>query len=578
MKRLLSAACAVALVGVAHAQTFRPEPRLRSRADLIINNPQDGFAPDAMVAAANPLAVEAGLKVLHAGGSAVDAAVAVQATLGLVEPQSSGLGGGAFMLYYDGRTHRVSAYNGRETAPSGATADMLLGPEGKPLGFMQSLVSGRVTGVPGAVAMLALAQKDHGKLQWRELFTGAEQLARDGFKVTPRLAKDIVGRFPESSTPDAKAYFTKPDGTPYVVGDTLKNPAYADMLHRLAVEGPSALYTGEVAQAIVAKTQQQPLPGTLTAADIAGYRAQVSAPLCRPYRQYVVCAPPPPAGGVGVLELLGELETTDIAKRGPTDPQAWYDFAEASRLMYADRDHYIADPKFVAAPVAGLLDPAYDASRAALIPTLGGGAVSYGTPPRSLADGADRTRERGGTSDFAIADADGNVVSMTTTVNLIFGNGRMVHGFFLNDQLNDFSEQPTEPDGRPAANAVAPGKQPRSSMSPVIVLDRQGRFVAAMGSPGGASILDYVAKALVGWIDWKLPLQQAFALPNIVAKGDTVSIETGEDTSIVQALQARGLQVKPNAGEESGLHGIVAVQGGYEGAADPRREGVARGY
>ncbi len=531
-----------------------------------------------MIAAANPLAVEAGLKVLRAGGSAADAAVAVQATLGLVEPQSSGLGGGAFMLYYDARTHRVTAYNGRETAPAGATADMLLGADGKPLDFHQSLVSGRVTGVPGAVAMLALAQQAHGRLPWRDLFGGSEQLARDGFRVTPRLANDIVGRFPESSTPDARAYFTKPDGTPYRVGDVLKNPAYADMLHRLATQGAAALYTGEVAQAIAAKTQEQPLPGALTAADMDRYRAQASDPLCRPYRQYVVCAPPPPGGGAGVLELLGELESTDIASRGADDPQAWYTFAEASRLMYADRDHYIADPKFVAAPVKGLLDPAYDASRAALIPALAGGPVTYGDPPRSPADGADRTAERGGTSDFAIVDAAGNAVSMTTTVNLIFGNGRMVHGFFLNDQLNDFSDEPGDPDGRPAANAVAPGKQPRSSMSPVIVLDRQGRFVAAMGSPGGSSILDYVGKALVGWIDWKLPLAQAFALPNMVAKGDTVSIETGEDPRIVQALQARGLKVKPNAGEESGLHGIVAVSGGFQGAADPRREGVARGY
>ncbi len=540
---------------------------------------QSGFAAHAMVAAANPLAVEAGLKVLRASGSAADAAVAVQATLGLVEPQSSGLGGGAFMLYYDARTHKVSAYNGRETAPSGATAGMLLGPDQRPLDFHQSLVSGRVTGVPGAVAMLALAHKDHGRLAWSALFAGAERLARDGFQVTPRLAKDIVGPFPESSTPDARAYFTKPDGTPYQVGDVLKNPAYADMLHHLAQDGAPALYAGEVAQAIAAKTRQEPLPGTLSAADIANYRPGVSAPLCRPYRQYVVCAPPPPAGGVGVLEVLGELSTTDIATRGPQDPQAWYEFSQASRLMYADRDHYIGDPRFVSDPVAGLLDPAYDAARAALIPTLGGAPVSYGDPPKGSAAAADATAERGGTSDFAIVDAQGNVVSMTTTVNLIFGNGRMVDGFFLNDQLNDFSDSPTEPDGRAAANAVAPGKQPRSSMSPVIVLDRQGRFVAALGSPGGSSILDYVAKALVGWIDWKLSLQQAFALPNIVARGDVVAIETGEDPAIVAALQARGLKVKPNAGEESGLHGVVAVPGGgYEGAADPRREGVARGY
>ena len=321
-----------------------------------------------------------------------------------------------------------------------------------------------------------------------------------------------------------------------------------------------------------------PDPGGFTRSDLAGYQPKAGAALCRPYRQYVVCAPPPPAGGVGVLEILGELAHTDIASRGPRDPQAWYEFAEASRLAYADRDHYIGDPAFATNPVEGLLAPSYLARRAALIPSLGGGRAVYGVPAGALAQGQDRTVERGGTSDVAIVAAQGNAVSMTTTVNLIFGTGRMVRGFFLNDQLNDFSESPTDADGRPDVNAVAPGKRPRSSMTPVIVLDRRGRFVAAMGSPGGSSIIDYVAKALVAWADWKLPLQQAFALPNIVAHGDTVAIETGEDAAVVQALQTRGLQVKPNSGEESGLHGVVAVRGGYQGAADPRREGVARGY
>ncbi len=567
MKRLLSAVAALALL----SSNVDAQPPAAKPA-------QSGFAAHAMVAAANPLAVEAGLSVLRAGGSAVDAAVAVQAALGLVEPQSSGLGGGAFMLYYDARTRTVTAYDGREVAPMGAAPDMFLGPDHKPMPFTQAMVSGKATGVPGAVAMLGLAQREHGRLGWGQLFGGVETLARNGFKVTPRLANDIVGPYPESSTADAKAYFTKPDGKPYQVGDVLKNPAYADMLHRLATQGAQALYGPEVGQAISDKVSLPPDPGLFALSDMASYRPLATQALCRPYRQYVVCAPPPPAGGVGVLELLGQLAHTDIAQRGPQDPQAWYAFAEASRLTYADRDHYIGDPAFVPAPVAGLLDPGYDARRAALIPALGGGAVSAGHPPGAASLGVDHTGERGGTSDFAIVDAGGNVVSMTTTVNLIFGTGRMTHGFFLNDQLNDFSSDPKDADGAPAANAVAPGKRPRSSMSPVIVLDRQGRFVAAMGSPGGSSIIAYVAKALVAWIDWKLPLAQAFALPNIVAKGDTVSIEAGEDPAIVQTLQARGLQVRPNAGEESGLHGIVAVQGGYQGAADPRREGVARGY
>ena len=574
MKRLLSAACALALLtgGSAGAQpTGHPATPQPFTA-------QAGFAPHAMVAAANPMAVEAGLKVLRAGGSAMDAAVAVQAMLGLVEPQSSGLGGGAFMLYYDAGASKITAYDGRETAPAGATAEMFLGPDGKPLTYFQAVVTGRATGVPGAVAMLALAQREHGRLPWRELFGEAERLARDGFPVPGRLAKDITAPVPESSTPDTKAYLTRPDGTPYSPGEVLKNPAYAAFVHRLASEGPAALYTGLAAQAIAARAQRPPLAGTLSVADIGRYQAHESAPLCRPYRQYTVCAPPPPAGGVGVLELLGLLQSTDIAKRGPDDPQAWYEFAEASRLTYADRDHYIGDPAFVSDPVEGLLDPAYDGRRAAMIPALGGAHVEAGDPPRAVAQGVDHTREPGGTSDFAIVDAQGNVVSMTTTVEFIFGTGRMADGFFLNNELTDFSFTPTNPDGRPAANVVQPGKRPRSSMSPVIVLDRQGRFVAAIGSPGGNNIIAYVAKTLVAWIDWKLPLQQALALPNVVGRGDTVAVEAGADPRIVQALQARGLNVKANAGEESGLHGIAAVAGGYQGAADPRREGVARGY
>ena len=423
MKRLLSAVCALALLSGSSVAQTSPQPGVSE-----VRPVQSGFAAHAMVAAANPLAVEAGLQVLRAGGSAADAAVAVQAALGLVEPQSSGLGGGAFMLYYDAHARRVTAYDGREVAPMGAKPDMFLGPDHKPMPFLQAMVSGKATGVPGAVAMLAMAQHDHGRLPWSQLFGGVETLARDGFRVTPRLAKDIVGPYPESATPDARAYFTKPDGEPYRVGEVLKNPAYADMLHQLATKGPQALYGVEVGQAIADKVGQPPDPGVFALSDMASYRPLQGPALCRPYRQYVVCAPPPPGGGVGTLELLGQLAHTDIAKRGPGDAEAWYDFAEASRLTYADRDHYIGDPAFAPNPVAGLLDPAYDARRAALIPTLGGGPVSAGDPAGAAVEGVDHTGERGGTSDFAIVDADGNVVSMTTTVNLIFGTGRMVQG------------------------------------------------------------------------------------------------------------------------------------------------------
>ncbi len=544
-----------------------------------IAEPQEGFARREMVAAANPHAVEAGLRVLRAGGSAVDAAVAIQAVLGLVEPQSSGVGGGAFMVYYDGRTHRVSAYNGRETAPAGARPDMFEGPDAKPLPFATAVLSGRSTGAPGAIAMLSLAQKAHGRLAWSDLFADAITLADHGFVVTPRLAGDLHGGpFPETAAPDVIAYATKPDGTRYQVGDVLKNRAYAATLRRIAAEGRAGLLEGPVAADMVARVRQDPIPGALSLEDLAAYRPQAVGALCRPYRAYVVCAPPAPSGGVGLLELLGILETTDIGSRGPADPQAWIEFAQASRLMYADRDHYEGDPDFVRVPVAGMLDPAYDAARAGLIPRLGGAGVKPGDPPGGAGrPAADRTAEPGGTSDFAVVDRFGNAVSMTTTVESIFGSGRMVDGFFLNNQLTDFSLSPTEPSGRPAANAVAPMKRPRSSMSPVIVLDRRGRFVAAVGSPGGNSIIDFVAKALVGLIDWKLSMQQAIALPNVVGRGDTVSVEAGMSAAVVAGLRAQGLHVQDSAGEGSGLHGIVVVPGGLQGGADPRREGLARG-
>ncbi|AWM78413.1 gamma-glutamyltransferase [Phenylobacterium parvum] len=532
-----------------------------------------------MVAAAHPLAVEAGVSVLRRGGSAVDAAVAVQAALGLVEPQSSGIGGGAFITYYDAKTRKVTAYNGRETAPAGASPDMFLGPDGKPLSFVAAVTSGRSTGVPGAVAMLHMAQKAHGRLAWKDLFTEAEALADQGFAVTPRLAALAASRAPQARQPDAVAYFTKPDGQLIQAGDILRNPAYAATLRKIAAEGPAALLEGEIAEAIVRRTTEGPLPGTLTLADLKAYKPKVSEAVCRPYRVYVVCVPPAPSGGPAVLMGLGILANTDIAAHGPDTVQGWYLFSQASRLMYADRDRYFGDPDFVDVPVKGLLDPAYLKARAALIPPqVAGAPPPPGKPKGAGARAPDATQEPGGTTHFVIVDGDGNVVSMTTTVESLFGSGRMVHGFFLNNQLTDFSFSPTEKDGVAAANAVAPGKRPRSSMAPAVVLDRKGRFYAAVGSPGGNSILAYNLKALVGVLDWKLSMQEAVALPNLISRGAPYLSEPAKFApGVVEGLAARGVVLVGSGGAEgSGLHGVMVTPQGLSGGADPRREGVAR--
>ena len=324
------------------------------------------------VATANPLAAEAGLAVLRRGGSAVDATIAMQAMLGLVEPQSSSVAGGAFMTYLDGASGKITVYDGREEAPAGATPGMFLAPDGRPMPFSQAVLSGRATGVPGVLKMLQLAHDEHGTIAWHDLFGDATRTAEDGFTVSPRLARMIHGDFTENDAPDVRRYFSRPDGTLLQAGDRLANPAYADFLRRLAAQGPAALYTGPTAAKLVARTHDGPLPGTMTLADLAGYRPVKREAVCGPYRVYLVCVPPPPSSGAALLELLGMLQHTDIAKRGPNDPQAWYLFAEASRLMYADRNRYFGDPKFVSVPVAGLLDPGYIARRAALIGPVAG--------------------------------------------------------------------------------------------------------------------------------------------------------------------------------------------------------------
>ena len=527
------------------------------------------------VIAANPLAARAGLEVLERGGSAIDAAIAVQAMLSLVEPQSSGIGGGSFINYYDAASRKLTIYDGREVAPAQATPGMFLDSSGKPLPFGQAVLSGRATGVPGVVANLALAHREHGKLEWRTLFSSAERTADQGFIVSPRLGRLLAGNYPQNRAPDVVAYFRNADGSRMKAGDRLRNPAYAAFLRRLANQGPSGLYSGETAARIVARTRAAPLGGSMTMADLANYQPVRREALCRPYRVYLACVPPPPSSGVGTLMLLGLLERTDIDKRGPNDPQAWFLFAEASRLMYADRDRYVGDPTFVTVPVDGMLDPAYLASRRRLIGTNAGPAPQPGRPDLAPLMAADRTLEPSGTSHFIVRDATGNVVSMTTTVESIFGSGRMVDGFFLNNQMTDFSFAPVDAGGRPMANAVAPGKRPRSSMTPMILMDRDGRFAGAIGSAGGNAILAYVGKSLVAAIDWRLPMQDALAAPNLVARGPNFNGEvTKFDSATLQALAARGIDLQPGQGEDSGVHAVMIRDGKVDGGYDPRREGV----
>ena len=525
--------------------------------------------------AANPLATQAGLNVLKRGGSAVDAAIAIQAMLSLVEPQSSGIGGGAFLTYFDAKTGKITVYDGREVAPAQAVSTMFLDSSGKPLPFSTAVVSGRATGVPGAVKMLGLAHDEHGKLPWSSLFGDAERAADQGFIVSPRLEHMIHADYAENHAPDVIAYFSKSDGSLLNAGDRLVNKPYAEFLRRLGAQGPAALYTGSTAAKIIARTHAEPLSGSMTMADLVNYKPVKREPVCGRYRVYTLCAPPPPASGAGLIELMQILANTDIASRGPNDPQAWYLFAEASRLMYADRDKYVGDPAFVKVPVAGLIDPAYAQQRAALIGPGAGVPPAAGLPAGAPVAANDNTLEPTGTSHLIVRDGEGNVVSMTTTVESIFGTGRMVDGFFLNNQLTDFSFSPTDEQGRPLANAVAAGKRPRSSMTPAILLTPDGKFAGAFGSAGGNSIIVFVGKNMVASIDWKEPMPKALAEPNLVARGPSFQGEVAVfSPAILEGLRKRGIDLRPGQGEDSGVTAVLIRNGKIDGAADPRREGV----
>ncbi len=545
------------------------------------------------ISAANPHAAEAGAGILRRGGSAVDAAIATQAVLGLVEPQSSGFGGGAFMIHYDPKAETLETYDGREVAPAAATPDRFLTQTGEPMNFYDAVVGGLSVGVPGVLRMLELAHEEHGETPWAELFEPAIALSEGGFEISPRMY-GFLERIPRlKQLPAAAAYFYDANGKALPVGHLLKNPAYAETLRIVAGEGAEAFYTGAIAEAIVEAVVSAPNPGDMTMADLANYRPIKRDPVCSHYRIYQICSmAPPSSGGVTTLQIMAMLEPFDMAGAGSGSVDALHLIFEASRLAYADRNQYLADNEQLAGEgglsleevISGLLNPAYLEARAKLIDaTTAAVSVAPGDPSAFVTDlssgkwkglARDASPEPPSTSHFVIIDGDGRIVSMTTSVEFPFGSHLMAGGMMLNNQLTDFSFLPVR-DGAPVANAVAPGKRPRSSMSPVIVFDSEGGFWAALGSPGGPAIIGYVVKTLIAMIDWNMTTQEAIELPNVVYPRGAPIIEEGKFPPQLRTdLLARGHQVTERA-LTSGVHAVKMLENGdFDGGADPRREGV----
>ncbi len=577
--RVVGATLALALAGCAGHEVPMADPAgAPEGGSAVAAEPRaPATASRHMVAAANPLASQAGLEILRAGGSAVDAAIAVQMVLTLVEPQSSGIGGGAFLLHYTAEDGRVRAYDGRETAPAAASPDLFLTPEGAPMGFWDAVVGGRAVGTPGLLRMLELAHGRHGKLPWARLFAPAVRLAENGFAISPRLHRLIARDRFLDRYPGPRRYFYDARGGPKAIGTTLKNPELAETFRRIAEGGADAFYKGDIARDVVAAVRgARGNPGRLTAEDLAGYRAKERDPLCAPYRLWIVCGmPPPTSGGVAVLQILGILSHYNLSELAPLAPESVHLIAEASRLAFADRNQFLADSDFVEVPVTRLIAPDYLARRAELI-TLDA-SLETATPGLDAQGAAMPMQERPpSTTHISVVDADGNAVSMTSSIENAFGARIMARGFLLNNQLTDFSFRP-EVGGRPIANRVEADKRPRSSMSPTIVLDRQGKFVMAVGSPGGSTIIGYVAKALIAALDWNLDPQAAVELPNFANRNGPTDLETGSRlTALVPRLEALGHRLRFRE-MTSGLHAIRRVDGGLLGGADPRREGVAIG-
>lgn len=563
------------------------------------------------VAAANPLAADAGLQVLRAGGSAIDAAVAVQMVLSLVEPQSSGIGGGAFMLH--ATSSKVEAFDGRETAPAGVDENLFIGADGKPMAFFDGVVGGRAVGVPGVVKMLEAAHKQYGKLPWAQLFIPAITLAENGFKVSPRLAMQLKNDAHLKKDPAAAAYYFKADGSSLEPGTLLKNPALADVLRQIAAKGASAMHEGSIAQAMVKKVQSHPTnPGKLSMHDLAGYQVKKREPICSDYSAahsaYKICGmPPPSSGAIAVGQILGILANTHAATLAPvagmggvpgttgqTPSADWLHlYTEASRLAFADRGQYLGDPDFVTAPGGNwmsLLDPAYLADRAKLIAQQPGGqsmkTAKPGVPgPVRSAYAPMPYQPEYGTSHISIIDGFGNAIAMTSTVEDAFGSRQLTDGgtgkaggFFLNNELTDFSFAPTDAEGKPIANRVQPGKRPRSSMAPTLVFDKTtNKIVMSGGSMGGALIIHHTAKLLYGTLNWGLNAQQAIDLPNFGSlNGPSLLEENRFAPATVEALKARGAEVR-EMNMTSGVQAIQKTEKGFFGGADPRREGIVLG-
>ncbi|MBG1258465.1 gamma-glutamyltransferase [Nostoc commune] len=533
-----------------------------------------------VVVAANPLASAAGRDVLRRGGSAIDAAIAVQMVLTLVEPQSSGIGGGAFLVYYDAKTKKLVTYDGRETAPAAAKPDRFLDANGKPLQFYDAVVGGKSVGVPGVLRMLELAHKKYGKLPWSQLFQGAIQLSEQGFPLSPRLYTLLSKDLYLSRNEPAKSYFYQPDGTPKPIGTRLVNQPLAEVLRQIAKGGANAFYQGNIAKDIVATVSQAAIPGDLTTTDLVQYQAKLREPVCGAYRIYKVCGMgPPSSGGLTVLQILGILQQFNLAALKPASLEAVHLFSEAGRLAYADRNLYIADTDFVPVPVKELINPNYLKLRAAIInPERSIGQAQAGNPLLQQANllGKDQSKDLPSTSHVSIVDAAGNAISMTTSIEDAFGSRLMVRGFLLNNQLTDFSFSPTS-EGKPVANRIEAKKRPRSSMAPMMVFDRNGKLVMVIGSAGGPQIINYVAKAIVGHLDWGLDIQEALSLPNFGSRNGPTELEADTDVAKLKpALEAKGHTVNVIQ-LTSGSTGIVLTNQGLISGADPRREGAPLG-